>query len=266
MKIRRLVGLIPHLIVCALYVPLHNYGVDLYIDLYGGLTSRGIGIGMTSELMVQYFILMNAIVFLIPVFKFKLVFLSFMLVVILFYFMPHYPVRAMAYTLLGGSLTIAAMWVGQVIDRGQKSKKATVPCILMFQYLGCTALLYSLTACTSQQLYRDEIYLQNSCASPLKLKASHFSNWGPVVGDYVAQVGARQIIGSYISYDKDSVVRIDDDYELLINTTDGSKVIYAPALRAILEGTKPSKQGDVNAWTINDTSICPEVPKDEFDV
>jgi hypothetical protein len=121
MNVRRLLGLIPHLIVCALYVPLHNYGVDVYIDLYGGLTSRGIGIGMTSELMVQYFILMNSIVFFIPKLKFKLVFLFLMLAIILFYFLPHYPVRAMAYTLMGGSLTMAAVFVGQMIDRDQKS-------------------------------------------------------------------------------------------------------------------------------------------------
>jgi hypothetical protein len=127
----------------------------------------------------------------------------------------------------------------------------------MIKYIGCAVLLFPLTACTSQQLYRDEIYLQNSCTSPLTLKVSHFSNWGPAVGDYVAPVGARQIIGSYISYEKDSVVRIADDYELLINTAGGSKVIHAPALRTILEGIKPLKQGDVSAWTINDASICP---------
>lgn len=127
----------------------------------------------------------------------------------------------------------------------------------MIKYIGCAALPFPLTACTSQQLYRDEIYLQNSCASPLTLKVSQFSNWGPAVGDYVAPVGARQIIGSYISYDKDSVVRIADDYELLINTASGSKVIHAPALRAALEGKTPVRQGDISTWTINDALICP---------
>ncbi|KOY02040.1 hypothetical protein [Pseudomonas nunensis] len=127
----------------------------------------------------------------------------------------------------------------------------------MIKYIGCAALLFPLTACTSQQLYRDEIYLQNSCATPLTLKVSHFSNWGPAVGDYVTPVGARQIIGSYISYEKDSVVRIADDYELLINTTHGSKVIHAPALRTALEGKTPVRQGDVSSWTIADGSFCP---------
>lgn len=117
MNIRRLVGLIPHLIVCAMYVPLHNYGVDVYIDIYGGLTSRGIGIGMTPDLMVQYFVLMNGITFLISRLKFKLIFVSLMLTLILYYFLPHYPVRAMAYTLMGGSLTFTAIFFGQLLDR-----------------------------------------------------------------------------------------------------------------------------------------------------
>lgn len=34
----------------------------------------------------------------------------------------HCPVRAMAYTLLGGSLAIAALFVGQMIDRGETSR------------------------------------------------------------------------------------------------------------------------------------------------
>ena len=117
MNIRRLVGLVPHLIVCALYVPLHNYGVDVYIDIYGGLTSRGIGIGMTPDLMVQYFVLMNGVTFFVSRLKFKLAFVSLMLALILYYFLPHYPVRAMAYTLMGGSLTFAAIFFGQLLDR-----------------------------------------------------------------------------------------------------------------------------------------------------
>lgn len=117
MNVRRLVGLLPHLIVCALYVPLHNYGVDVYIDLYGGLTSRGIGIGMTSELMVQYFVVMNAVVFFTPKFKFKLISIFLMLTIILYYFLPHYPVRAMAYTMMGSSLTLAAIFISQLFDR-----------------------------------------------------------------------------------------------------------------------------------------------------
>jgi hypothetical protein len=117
MNVRRLVGLLPHLIVCALYVPLHNYGVDVYIDLYGGLTSRGIGIGMTSELMVQYFVVMNAVVFFTPKLKFKLIFLFLMLAIILYYFLPRYPVRAIAYTMMGSSLTLAAIFISQLFDR-----------------------------------------------------------------------------------------------------------------------------------------------------
>ena len=122
MNARRWIGLVPHLIVCVIYVPLHNYGVDLYIDMYGGLTSRGVGIGMTPDLMVQYFVLMNAITFFIFNIKLKLVFVAFMLALILFYFLPHYPVRAMAYTLMGGILTFSAIFAGQLIDRHFFSK------------------------------------------------------------------------------------------------------------------------------------------------
>ena len=117
MKARRLIGCIPHLIVCALYIPLHNYGVDVYIDMYGGLTSRGIGIGMTPDLMVQYFVVMNAIAFFVPKLKLKVLSVSLMLGIILYYFLPHYPVRAMAYTSMGGVLTFAAIFAGQLIDR-----------------------------------------------------------------------------------------------------------------------------------------------------
>jgi hypothetical protein len=123
MRARRLIGCIPHLIVCALYIPLHNYGVDVYIEIYGGLTSRGIGIGMTPDLMVQYFVVMNAVTFFIPKLKLKVLFVSFMLALILYYFLPHYPVRAMAYTLMGGVLTFAAIFAGQLMDRLFFSKR-----------------------------------------------------------------------------------------------------------------------------------------------
>jgi len=108
---RHVAGLIAHLIVCALYVPLHNYGVDVYISMFGGLTSRGVGIGMTNELMFYFFVLVNGIVFFVPGVKYKLGVVFLMAALILFYFLPRYPVRAMAYSVLGVFLSVAAIGV-----------------------------------------------------------------------------------------------------------------------------------------------------------
>lgn len=111
MSARHVAGLIAHLIVCALYVPLHNYGVDVYISMFGGLTSRGVGIGMTNELMFYFFVLVNGIVFFVPGVKYKLGVVFLMAALILFYFLPRYPVRAMAYSVLGVFLSVAAIGV-----------------------------------------------------------------------------------------------------------------------------------------------------------
>jgi len=108
---RHVAGLIAHLIVCVLYVPLHNYGVDVYISMFGGLTSRGVGIGMTNELMFYFFVLVNCIVFFVPRVKYKLGVVLLMAALILFYFLPRYPVRAMAYSVFGAFLSVAAIGV-----------------------------------------------------------------------------------------------------------------------------------------------------------
>lgn len=114
---RYLAGLIAHFTVCALYIPVHNFGVDIYISMFGGLTSRGVGIGMVNEAMFYFFVLINGVIFCLPSMKCKLAVVVLMGALIVVYFMPRYPVRAMAYSLLGVFFTLVAMDIRMHLER-----------------------------------------------------------------------------------------------------------------------------------------------------
>ncbi|MBN6715601.1 hypothetical protein JSY17_16525 [Pseudomonas capsici] len=116
MMARVMIGLAVHFFACAVYVVVNYYGVSLYIYAFGGLTSRGASIGMAMYLIFYVFIAVNFIVALMPKIAIKLVFLFLMVGAILVYLLPLYPVRALAYSVLTGGLTAAAIFVSGKVD------------------------------------------------------------------------------------------------------------------------------------------------------
>ncbi|MGZ0784678.1 hypothetical protein ACXM5X_17120 [Pseudomonas saponiphila] len=115
MSVRQGIGICIHLLFCVIYIFLHDYLVGIYVSIYGGFTSRGIAIAMTSGLMFYLFVLMSFVVFLISGFKWKVLVIFLLMISIFFYFYPRYPVRAIVYSLLEGGLMMLAvllrMWL-----------------------------------------------------------------------------------------------------------------------------------------------------------
>lgn len=111
MSVRQGLGVGVHLLFCVIYIFLHDCLVDIYVSFYGGFTSRGIAIAMTSGLMFYLFAFMNFVVFCISGFKWKLVAIFLLMITIFFYFYPRYPVRAIVYSLLEGGLIMLAVFL-----------------------------------------------------------------------------------------------------------------------------------------------------------
>ncbi|MFJ2389819.1 hypothetical protein [Pseudomonas koreensis] len=117
MMVRLAAGLLVHFFACVMYVVVNYYGVSLYKFLFGGLTSRGASIGIAMYMVFYLFIFVNLVVAVIPrrMVKVSIVFL--MVALILVYLLPLYPVRAAAYSVLTGGLTILAIWLAGKLDK-----------------------------------------------------------------------------------------------------------------------------------------------------
>ncbi|MFJ7796765.1 hypothetical protein [Pseudomonas sp. NPDC096950] len=116
MMMRIAAGLLVHFFACVIYVVLNYYGVSLYKYMFGGLTSRGVSIGIAMYLIFYLFIVVNLIVALVTKISIKLIVLCFMMTAILIYLLPLYPVRAFAYSILTGGLTALAIFVSRKVD------------------------------------------------------------------------------------------------------------------------------------------------------
>lgn len=126
MNVRSAVSVFFYVAIGVSYVPLHDMLVDIYLSLYGELTSRGVNIGMTNVLMFQLFVLVSLIVFVTRNIKLKFVIVLLMTSLIIFYFLPRHPVRAMAYSAQGGFLSIAAIVLREAVDRWLARKTAAI--------------------------------------------------------------------------------------------------------------------------------------------
>ncbi|MCD5989324.1 hypothetical protein KDX30_15610 [Pseudomonas sp. CDFA 553] len=110
-------GLLIHFFACVIYAIANYYGVSLYKVIFGGLTSRGASIGIAMYMVFYLFILVNLIIAVIPKTLFKWSIVVFMVVLILVYLLPLYPVRAVAYSILTGALTALAIVVAGKFER-----------------------------------------------------------------------------------------------------------------------------------------------------
>lgn len=117
MTLKILAGLVIYLLVGVLYFFVHDYGVAVYKLHMDGFTARGASIGITAELAFYFFILVNTVVFVLPKLAAKIVAIVFMVAVILFYFLPGNPVRAIAYSGLTSSMSLLALVARSIVDR-----------------------------------------------------------------------------------------------------------------------------------------------------
>jgi hypothetical protein len=117
MTLKILAGLVIYLLVGVLYFFVHDYGVALYKSHMGGFTARGASIGITAELTFYFFIFVNMVVFALPKLTAKILAIAFMVAVVLFYFLPENPVRAMAYSGLTSSMSLLALIARSTVER-----------------------------------------------------------------------------------------------------------------------------------------------------
>ncbi|MDT3310357.1 hypothetical protein QZR14_03210 [Pseudomonas sp. rhizo66] len=115
MNSRHAIGLAVHSLACVIYIVMNGYAVPAYKQLVGGLTSHGVAIGMAMYLIFYFFVFMNLILVFIQrqAIQFGLVVL--MMLTILFYLLPQYPIRGLAYCALTGGLTVCAILLTNVI-------------------------------------------------------------------------------------------------------------------------------------------------------
>ncbi|WP_213937807.1 hypothetical protein [Pseudomonas sp. dw_612] len=111
----RVIGLMVHSLACVLYIVLNGYAVPVYKQLAGGLTSRGVVIGMAMYLIFYFFVFLNFVLVFVHRLAIQFGIAIFMMASILFYMLPQYPVRGMAYCALAGGLTVSAILVTRAV-------------------------------------------------------------------------------------------------------------------------------------------------------
>jgi hypothetical protein len=116
MNSQRMIALVIHGMACVLYIVLNGLAVPVYKTLVGGLTSRGVAIGLGMYLVFYFFVFLNIVLVFIHRLAAQFGLAIFMMVSILIYLLPQYPVRAMAYCALAGGLTISAILVTRVLN------------------------------------------------------------------------------------------------------------------------------------------------------
>lgn len=116
MNSRRVIGLAVHALACVVYIVMNGYAVPAYKQLVGGLTSRGVAIGMAMYLIFYFFVSLNLILVFIQRQAIQFGLVIFMMLAILFYLLPQYPIRGLAYCALTGGLTVGAILLSNAID------------------------------------------------------------------------------------------------------------------------------------------------------
>ena len=116
MNSQRVIGLVVHAMACVLYIVLNGYAVPIYKAYVGGLTSRGVAIGMGMYFIFYFFVFLNLVLVFIHRLAIKFGVAIFMMLSILCYMLPQYPVRGMAYCALAGGLTVCAILLTRVLD------------------------------------------------------------------------------------------------------------------------------------------------------
>ncbi|WPN57852.1 MULTISPECIES: hypothetical protein [unclassified Pseudomonas] len=118
MNSRRVIGLAVHALACVVYIVMNGYAVPAYKQLVGGLTSRGVAIGMAMYLIFYFFVSLNLILVFIQRQAIQFGLVIFMMLAILFYMLPQYPIRGLGYCALTGGLTVCAILLTSAIDTG----------------------------------------------------------------------------------------------------------------------------------------------------
>ncbi len=115
----------------------------------------------------------------------------------------------------------------------------------------------SLAACTVQQVYRNDVYLQNTCGVSLELTLANDSNYDDQPRSFTLAPNERSSVANYQSFGEDVLGQISDQYSLMLKSPTASKTIDAQALRKAIAGVEKTEENAVRSWTLDDGAFCP---------
>ena len=121
------------------------------------------------------------------------------------------------------------------------------------------SLLIAVTACTSQQLFSNKIYLLNNCGQTLQIVVANDSNIGLPERTLTIASGSQELIGIYdASREEDVVGQVQDSYSLQITGDDGASLkVNGRTLREHLRQVEELEKGSARQWIVGDQSFCP---------
>jgi len=112
-------------------------------------------------------------------------------------------------------------------------------------------------ACAAQQVYRNDVYLQNTCGVPLELTLANDSNYDDQPRSFTLAPNERSSVANYQSFGEDVLGQISHRYSLVLKSPTASKTIDAQALRKAIAGVEKTEEKAVRSWTLDDGAFCP---------
>ncbi|KIU51928.1 hypothetical protein QV12_10790 [Pseudomonas putida] len=115
--LRWVLPIVVHLFAVVAYVALNGTLVGWYKQYAGGLTSRGVAVGIAMYMVFWFFAGMNLLIALLPRVWGKVQATVFMAAIIGFYLWPEHPLRALFYSTLSASVTLVAIGANAQLHR-----------------------------------------------------------------------------------------------------------------------------------------------------
>ena len=129
--------------------------------------------------------------------------------------------------------------------------------ISMSRWTGSFAVVVSSITSAAQQVYRNDVYLLNTCGVPLELTLANDSNYDDQPRSFTLNPNQRSSIGNYQSFGEDVSGQISDQYSLSIKSPTAMKSIDAQTLRNAVTSIKKTEEKAVRSWTIDTGAFCP---------
>lgn len=101
--------LLLHALACVAFPYLLALGFDLYRQQVGPPLARGVGVGLATMLVFYTFVFFNLLMVAIPRLVIRWALTGLLAVLVLVYFNPHHPVRALGFTAVCLALCAAAI-------------------------------------------------------------------------------------------------------------------------------------------------------------
>lgn len=120
-------------------------------------------------------------------------------------------------------------------------------------------LLIALAACTSQQLFSNEIYLLNNCGQKLQIVVANDSNIDLPERTLTIASGSQELIGLYnASREEDVAGQVQDSYSLRVIASDGAYLqVNGSELRKRLLHIEKLEKGSARQWIVGGQTFCP---------